>query len=100
MQGEDFSQYTFRAVKDQLVLHHVMKDNIDNELSDRSKKDEFNTKSIESWRIIFEKIRYFDDNRIVRPMIIMRIQSYESEEIHDISYWFVVMDLVKNKILG
>lgn len=54
----------------------------------------------ESWRIAYEKIRFHDDQRSKRPLVVYQILSNESGKIKKINYWLILFDFTSAKIVG
>lgn len=56
-------------------------------------------KLIQSWKFTYEKVRFEDDNRTIRPLIVSQSVSNESEKLTEIKFWFIMFDFAKRSIV-
>ena len=96
----EVSPIIFRVVNGELTASTVGPAKLRREPSAVAEYENTGDKSIESWRIKYEKVREADDARGIRPLLCYQIISNESMKIKRINYWFILFDFAEGRIAG
>lgn len=67
-------------------------------LYQKSKRSTYAQKMEQSWRIVYERVRFSDDDRTERPIVVYQTIRNERQKFREIQFWLCVFNFQDNEI--